>query len=57
MASDAHFPFPHGIQAAAWAGITSTIPPGGSIRDVMAIVVADRHHLAMVFTGRRHFRH
>ena len=45
MASDAYFPFPDGIQ------------PGGSIRDEMAIEVADRHHLAMVFTGRRHFRH
>ena len=57
MASDAYFPFPDGIQAAAVAGITAIIQPGGSIRDEMAIEVADRHHLAMVFTGRRHFRH
>jgi len=57
MASDAYFPFPDGISAAANAGITAIIQPGGSIRDEMAIEVADRHHLAMVFTGRRHFRH
>jgi phosphoribosylaminoimidazolecarboxamide formyltransferase/IMP cyclohydrolase len=57
MASDAYFPFPDGIQAAAQAGITAIIQPGGSIRDEMAIEVADRHHMAMVFTGRRHFRH
>ncbi len=57
MASDAYFPFPDGIQAAASAGVTAIIQPGGSIRDEMAIEVADRHHLAMVFTGRRHFRH
>ncbi len=57
MASDAYFPFPDGIQAAANAGVTAIIQPGGSIRDEMAIEVADRHHLAMVFTGRRHFRH
>jgi len=57
MAADAYFPFPDGIQLAAQAGITAIIQPGGSIRDEMAIEVADRHHLAMVFTGRRHFRH
>ncbi len=57
MASDAYFPFPDGIQIAAGAGVTAIIQPGGSIRDEMAIEVADRHHLAMVFTGRRHFRH
>ncbi len=57
MASDAYFPFPDGIAAAAQAGVTAIIQPGGSIRDEMAIEVADRHHLAMVFTGRRHFRH
>jgi phosphoribosylaminoimidazolecarboxamide formyltransferase / IMP cyclohydrolase len=57
MASDAYFPFPDGIQAAATAGVTAIIQPGGSIRDEMAIEVADRHHMAMVFTGRRHFRH
>jgi phosphoribosylaminoimidazolecarboxamide formyltransferase/IMP cyclohydrolase len=57
MASDAYFPFPDGIAIAAGAGVTAIIQPGGSIRDEMAIEVADRHHLAMVFTGRRHFRH
>jgi phosphoribosylaminoimidazolecarboxamide formyltransferase/IMP cyclohydrolase len=57
MASDAYFPFPDGIQLAASAGVTAIIQPGGSIRDEMAIEVADRHHMAMVFTGRRHFRH
>jgi phosphoribosylaminoimidazolecarboxamide formyltransferase / IMP cyclohydrolase len=56
-ASDAYFPFPDGIQIAAQAGVTAIIQPGGSIRDEMAIEVADRHHLAMVFTGTRHFRH
>jgi phosphoribosylaminoimidazolecarboxamide formyltransferase/IMP cyclohydrolase len=57
MASDAYFPFPDGIQLAAGAGVTAIVQPGGSIRDEMAIEVADRHHLAMVFTGKRHFRH
>ena len=45
------------INTAATAGVTAIIQPGGSIRDEMAIEAADRHHLAMVFTGRRHFRH
>ena len=57
MASDAYFPFPDAMQLAAMAGITAIIQPGGSIRDEMAIELADRHHIAMVFTGRRHFRH
>ncbi len=57
LASDAYFPFPDAIGLAAQAGVTAVIQPGGSIRDEMAIEVADRHHLAMVFTGRRHFRH
>jgi phosphoribosylaminoimidazolecarboxamide formyltransferase/IMP cyclohydrolase len=57
MAADAYFPFPDGIQLAAGAGVTAIIQPGGSIRDEMAIEVANRHHMAMVFTGRRHFRH
>ena len=56
MASDAYFPFPDGIALAANAGVTAIIQPGGSVRDEMAIEVANRHHLAMVFTGRRHFR-
>ena len=57
LASDAYFPFPDVIAHAAIAGATAIISPGGSRRDAMAIEVADRHHLAMVFTGRRHFRH
>ena len=57
MASDAYFPFPDGIALAASSGVSAIIQPGGSIRDEMAIEIADRHHLAMVFTGRRHFRH
>jgi phosphoribosylaminoimidazolecarboxamide formyltransferase/IMP cyclohydrolase len=57
LASDAYFPFADAIQLAADRGVTAIIQPGGSIRDEMAIEVADRHHLAMVFTGRRHFRH
>jgi len=57
MASDAYFPFADAIQLAAQAGVTAIIQPGGSARDEMAIEAADKHHLAMVFTGRRHFRH
>jgi phosphoribosylaminoimidazolecarboxamide formyltransferase/IMP cyclohydrolase len=57
MASDAYFPFADAIQLAAERGITAIIQPGGSRRDEMAIEVANRHHMAMVFTGRRHFRH
>jgi phosphoribosylaminoimidazolecarboxamide formyltransferase / IMP cyclohydrolase len=57
LASDAYFPFADAIQLAAERGVTAIIQPGGSIRDQMAIEVADRHHMAMVFTGRRHFRH
>ena len=57
LASDAYFPFADAIQLAAERGITAIIQPGGSQRDQMAIEVADRHHMAMVFTGRRHYRH
>jgi phosphoribosylaminoimidazolecarboxamide formyltransferase/IMP cyclohydrolase len=57
LASDAYFPFADAIQLAAERGVTAIIQPGGSRRDEMAIEVADRHHMAMVFTGRRHFRH
>ncbi len=56
LASDAYFPFADAIQLAAERGITAIIQPGGSMRDEMAIEVADRHHMAMVFTGRRHYR-
>ena len=57
LASDAYFPFADAIQLAAERGVTAIIQPGGSSRDEMAIEVADRHHMAMVFTGRRHYRH
>ncbi|EIC27921.1 MULTISPECIES: bifunctional phosphoribosylaminoimidazolecarboxamide formyltransferase/IMP cyclohydrolase [Methylomicrobium] len=57
MASDAFFPFRDGIDAAAQAGITAVIHPGGSIRDEEVIAAADEHGMAMVFTGMRHFRH
>jgi phosphoribosylaminoimidazolecarboxamide formyltransferase / IMP cyclohydrolase len=57
MASDAFFPFPDGIEAAAQAGVTAIIQPGGSVNDDAVIESADVAGLAMVFTGRRHFRH
>eukprot|EP00095_Tigriopus_kingsejongensis_P003407 snap_masked-scaffold166_size294552-processed-gene-1.39 protein:Tk03407 transcript:snap_masked-scaffold166_size294552-processed-gene-1.39-mRNA-1 annotation:"imp cyclohydrolase" len=57
MASDAFFPFRDGIDAAAEAGITCVIQPGGSMRDDEVITAADEHGMAMVFTGMRHFRH
>ncbi|MDX1676554.1 bifunctional phosphoribosylaminoimidazolecarboxamide formyltransferase/IMP cyclohydrolase [Arsukibacterium sp.] len=57
MASDAFFPFRDGIDAAAAAGITAVIQPGGSMRDAEVIAAADEHGMAMVFTGIRHFRH
>lgn len=57
LASDAYFPFADAIALAGERGVTAIIQPGGSVRDEMAIEVADRHHMAMVFTGRRHFRH
>ncbi len=57
IASDAFFPFRDGIDAAAAAGITAVIQPGGSVRDDEVIAAADEHGLAMVFTGMRHFRH
>jgi len=57
LASDAFFPMPDTVEEAARAGVTAIIQPGGSIRDEEIIRVANRHHLAMVFTGRRHFRH
>ncbi|MGN0909522.1 MAG: bifunctional phosphoribosylaminoimidazolecarboxamide formyltransferase/IMP cyclohydrolase, partial [Succinivibrio sp.] len=57
LASDAFFPFRDGVDAAAQAGITSIIEPGGSIRDQEVIDAANEHGIAMVFTGIRHFRH
>lgn len=57
LASDAFFPFRDGIDAAAGAGIRAVIQPGGSVRDPEVIAAADEHEIAMVFTGRRLFRH
>jgi len=57
MASDAFFPFPDGIEAAAEAGITAVIQPGGAMKDADVIAAADAAGMAMVFTGVRHFRH
>ena len=57
VASDAFFPFADGLLAAADAGATAVIQPGGSIRDEEVIAAADDAGLAMVFTGMRHFRH
>jgi phosphoribosylaminoimidazolecarboxamide formyltransferase / IMP cyclohydrolase len=57
VASDAFFPFADGLQAAAAAGATAVIQPGGSVRDAEVIAAADRAGIAMVFTGMRHFRH
>jgi phosphoribosylaminoimidazolecarboxamide formyltransferase/IMP cyclohydrolase len=57
LASDAFFPFRDGLDAAAEAGITAVIEPGGSMRDAEVIAAADEHNIAMVFTGMRHFRH
>ncbi len=56
-ASDAFFPFPDGVEEIAKAGATAIIQPGGSVRDQEVIEAADRHGMAMIFTGVRHFRH
>jgi phosphoribosylaminoimidazolecarboxamide formyltransferase/IMP cyclohydrolase len=56
-ASDAFFPFRDGLDAVAAAGATAVVQPGGSVKDAEVISAADEHGLAMVFTGRRHFRH
>ena len=57
VASDAFFPFADGLVAAANAGATAAVQPGGSVRDDEVVAAADERGLAMVFTGRRHFRH
>lgn len=57
LASDAFFPFADGLLAAARAGASAVIQPGGSVRDEEVIAAANQHDLAMVFTGKRHFRH
>jgi phosphoribosylaminoimidazolecarboxamide formyltransferase/IMP cyclohydrolase len=56
-ASDAFFPFRDGLDEVAAAGATAIVQPGGSVRDAEVIAAADEHNLAMVFTGKRHFRH
>ena len=57
MASDAFFPFPDCIEKAGCHNIAACIQPGGSIRDKDSIETADKHNMAMIFTGHRHFRH
>ncbi len=57
VASDAFFPFRDGLDAVAAAGATAVVQPGGSVRDAEVIAAADERGLAMVFTGKRHFRH
>ena len=57
LASDAFFPFRDGVDAAAEAGVTAIIQPGGSVRDEEVIQAANEHGIAMLFTGMRHFRH
>jgi phosphoribosylaminoimidazolecarboxamide formyltransferase/IMP cyclohydrolase len=57
MASDAFFPFPDGVEAAARAGVVAVVQPGGSVRDEAVVDAADGLGVAMCFTGVRHFRH
>jgi phosphoribosylaminoimidazolecarboxamide formyltransferase/IMP cyclohydrolase len=57
LASDAFFPFPDNVENAAAAGIAAIVQPGGSKKDEDVIAAADKHGIAMVFTGKRHFRH
>jgi len=57
LASDAFFPYPDAVEAGAEAGVTAVIQPGGSRNDAQAIATCDKHDIAMVFTGVRHFRH
>jgi len=57
LASDAFFPFSDIVEVAANAGIKAIIQPGGSVNDKLSIEVCDKHGIAMVFTGTRHFKH
>ena len=57
LASDAFFPFRDNVDAAAKAGVTAIVQPGGSVRDEESIAACDEHGIAMIFTGVRHFRH
>ena len=57
LASDAFFPFPDSIERAADAGIAAIVQPGGSVKDADVIAACDERGIAMIFTGRRHFKH
>jgi phosphoribosylaminoimidazolecarboxamide formyltransferase / IMP cyclohydrolase len=57
LASDAFFPFPDNVELAAAAGVAAIVQPGGSVKDAESIAACDRHGIAMLFTGVRHFRH
>jgi len=57
LASDAFFPFPDNVELAAAAGVTAIIQPGGSVKDADSVAACDKHGIAMLFTGVRHFRH
>jgi len=57
MASDAFFPFPDNVENAAKAGVAAIVQPGGSKKDDEVIATADKHGIAMIFTGKRHFKH
>jgi phosphoribosylaminoimidazolecarboxamide formyltransferase/IMP cyclohydrolase len=57
LASDAFFPFPDNVELAAAAGVTAVVQPGGSVKDADSVAACDRHGIAMLFTGVRHFRH
>jgi len=57
MASDAFFPFKDGVELAAEHGVTAIVQPGGSQRDTEAIATCERYNMAMVFTGKRYFKH
>ena len=57
LASDAFFPFKDGVEAAASAGVSAIVQPGGSMRDSEVIEAADEKNIGMIFTGYRHFNH
>jgi len=57
LGSDAFFPFPDTVEVAAKAGVTAIVQPGGSLKDKESIEACNRHGIAMVFTGRRYFKH
>ena len=57
MASDGFFPFGDCVESAAEYGITAIVQPGGSVRDNESIDAANKHHITMLFTGMRHFKH